>query len=74
MGTSQFKRGDAVTHLDQLVGEALVEDAIDSRPSWERNGVDFVPGALDQLLKINGQVLNGAERQQAQEEGHKKKT
>lgn len=47
-----------MTHLDQLVGEALVEDAVDSCPSRQRNRVYFISRALDQLLKINSQALN----------------
>lgn len=66
--TSQLKCSDAVTRLDQLIGEALVEDAIDSCPSWERNCVYFVSWALDQLLKIKGQVLNWAEWQKPKEQ------
>lgn len=46
------------THLDQFIGEILMEDSIDSGTSWQINSVYFVTWALNQLLKVNSQVLN----------------
>lgn len=62
----------AVTHLDQLVGEAFMENSVDSCPSWQRNCIYFVSRALDQLLKIHSQVLNRAGWQKASEEARDK--
>lgn len=46
----------------------LMEDAIDSCPSRERNCVYFVSRALDQLLEVHSQVLNWAELQKPKEQ------
>ncbi len=35
------------THLDQFIGEALMEDSVDPSTSWQINGVYFVAWALD---------------------------
>lgn len=35
------------THLCEFIGEALMEDSVDLRPSGQINGVDVVTVALD---------------------------
>ena len=46
------------SHLDQLEGETLVEDAVDPGPARQLVGVDLVPRALDAFLKVHRELLH----------------
>lgn len=48
----------ARAHLDQLEWEALVEDAIDPRTARKLSRVNLVPGSLDTLVKVHGELLH----------------
>lgn len=48
----------ARAHLDQLEREALVEDAVDPRAARKLRRVNLVPGSLDTLVKVHGELLH----------------
>lgn len=45
-------------HLDQLEWEAFVEDAIDPRATRKLSRVNLVPGSLNTLVKVHGELLH----------------
>lgn len=45
-------------HLDQLEGEAFMEDAVDPGTARQLCRVDLVPGALYTFLKVHRELLN----------------
>ena len=53
-----FRWRDVRPYLDQLKGEALVEDAVDLGSARQLLSVHLVPGALDALLKVHAELLH----------------
>ncbi len=59
--TLSVRRAHVLSHLHQLEGETLVEDAIDSGSSRQLIRVYLISRALDTLLEIHRELLHHPE-------------